>query len=180
MNDTASDTARRCTLAIIAHLALIAAWYLFVTFGNVPKFVMPSPVATLNALLQPNYAWWTNIAVTGTEIFAGYFLALGAGVVLALAFSWSKTLESFFLPLLVSLNMIPKVALGPLIIVGVVVAYLATLGLEGRLGSGGPLARLAAPIAREAATLVPKSARRRRVALPAGELKSWPPPAPAR
>ena len=35
-------------------------------------------------------------------------------------------------------------SLGPLIIVGVVVAYLATLGLEGRLGGGGPLARLAA------------------------------------
>ena len=40
-----------------------------------------------------------------------------AGVSLALVFTWSKTLESFFLPLLVSLNMIPKVALGPLIIV---------------------------------------------------------------
>jgi NitT/TauT family transport system permease protein len=32
-------------------------------------------------------------------------------------FTWSKALESFFMPLLVSLNMIPKVALGPLIIV---------------------------------------------------------------
>jgi hypothetical protein len=29
-------------------------------------------------------------------------------------------------------------AVGPLIIVGVVVAYLATLALEGRLGTGGP------------------------------------------
>jgi len=112
-----NDTVQRYTLAIFAHIALIVAWYLFVTLGNVPKFVMPSPVATLDALLQPNYSWWTNIAVTGTEIFAGYFLALIAGVVLALAFSWSKTLESFFMPLLVSLNMIPKVALGPLIIV---------------------------------------------------------------
>src|SRR2546421_12632745 len=107
----------RITLAILAHVALIAAWYLFVKLGDVPKFVMPSPVQTLNALLQPNYDWWRNIAVTGTEIFAGYFLALVAGVALALVFTWSKTLEAFFMPLLVSLNMIPKVALGPLIIV---------------------------------------------------------------
>jgi NitT/TauT family transport system permease protein len=112
-----NDTVRRYTLAIVAHIALIAAWYLFVTLGNVPKFVMPSPGATLDALLQPNYSWWTNISVTATEIFGGYFLALGGGVALALAFTWSKTLESFFMPLLVSLNMIPKVALGPLIIV---------------------------------------------------------------
>src|SRR5919206_659159 len=107
----------RWTLAILAHVALIAAWYLFVHLGNVPKFVMPSPEATLNALLQPNYSWWTNIAVTGTEIFGGYVLALVVGVALALIFTWSKTLEAFFMPLLVSLNMIPKVALGPLIIV---------------------------------------------------------------
>ena len=107
----------RWTLAVLAHVALVAAWYLFVRFGDVPKFVMPSPGATLDALLQPNYSWWTNIAVTGTEIFGGYFLALGVGVALALVFTWSKTLEAFFMPLLVSLNMVPKVALGPLIIV---------------------------------------------------------------
>src|SRR4029078_6907020 len=52
-----------------------------------------------------------------TEIFAGYFLALVIGVGLALVFTWSKTLELFSMPLLVALNMIPKVALGPLIIV---------------------------------------------------------------
>ena len=112
-----SENLQRWTFAVLAHFALILAWYLFVKLGNVPKFVMPSPAATLDALLQPNYGWWTNVLVTGTEIFAGYFLALVVGVALALVFTWSKALESFFMPLLVSLNMIPKVALGPLIIV---------------------------------------------------------------
>jgi NitT/TauT family transport system permease protein len=112
-----NENLQRYALAVLAHVALILAWYLFVKLGNVPKFVMPSPGATLDALLQPNYSWWTNILVTGTEIFAGYFLALVVGVALALAFTWSKALEAFFMPLLVSLNMIPKVALGPLIIV---------------------------------------------------------------
>jgi NitT/TauT family transport system permease protein len=61
----------RYTLGVLAHVALILAWYLFVRFGDVPKFVMPSPGATLEALLKPNYGWWSNIVVTGTEIFAG-------------------------------------------------------------------------------------------------------------
>ncbi|OFZ92701.1 MAG: nitrate ABC transporter permease [Betaproteobacteria bacterium RIFCSPLOWO2_02_67_12] len=112
-----TETLTRYAFAVLAHLALLLAWYLFVKLGNVPKFVMPSPAETLDALLSPNYGWWSNVAVTATEIFAGYFLALVAGVALALAFTWSKTLEAFFMPLLVSLNMIPKVALGPLIIV---------------------------------------------------------------
>jgi NitT/TauT family transport system permease protein len=67
--------------------------------------------------MNPNYSWWTNIAVTGTEIFGGYLIALVVGVLLALVFTWSRALEALFLPLLVTLNMIPKVALGPLIIV---------------------------------------------------------------
>lgn len=107
----------RWTFAVLAHIGLILAWYLFVEIGQVPKFVMPSPQATLDALMNPNYSWWTNIAVTGTEIFGGYLLALVVGVLLALVFTWSRTLEGLFLPLLVTLNMIPKVALGPLIIV---------------------------------------------------------------
>lgn len=108
---------RRYVIAVVAHLALVAAWYLFVRLGDVPKFVMPSPVETANALLSPNYDWWKNSVVTATEIFAGYFLALVIGVLIALAFTWSRTMEQFCMPLLVSLNMIPKVALGPLIIV---------------------------------------------------------------
>ena len=112
-----SDTIQRYAFAVISHLALVLAWYLFVKFGNVPKYVMPSPQATFAALTDGSYNWWGNVLVTGTEIFAGYFLALAAGVSLALVFTWSKPLEQFFLPLLVSLNMIPKVALGPLIIV---------------------------------------------------------------
>jgi len=112
-----NDTLQRYVLAALAHVALIAAWYLFVKLGNVPKFVMPSPGDTLRAAFDGSYGWWTNIAVTGTEIYAGYFLALVAGVALALVFTWSRSLEAFFMPLLVSLNMIPKVALGPLFIV---------------------------------------------------------------
>ena len=79
-----SETFQRYTLAIVAHLALLLAWYLFVKLGDVPKFVMPSPVRHAERAAAPNYSWWTNIAVTATEIFGGYFLALVVGVLLAL------------------------------------------------------------------------------------------------
>ena len=114
---TLESSSTRWLFALLAHIGLVLAWYLFVEIGQVPKFVMPSPLATLEALTNPNYSWWTNIAVTGTEIFGGYLLALVVGVLLALVFTWSRSLEAVCLPLLVTLNMIPKVALGPLIIV---------------------------------------------------------------
>jgi len=108
---------QRYSLAVLSHLLLIAAWHYFVVLGNVPKFVMPSPYETVSALLVPNYRWLENIAVTTVEIFAGYILAVAVGILIALLFSWFRTLEMLVMPLLVSLNMIPKVALGPLIIV---------------------------------------------------------------
>ena len=78
---------------------------------------MPTPYATIHALLVPNYRWLENIRATGIEIFAGYALAVVVGITLALIFSWFRRIEMIAMPLLVSLNMIPKVALGPLIIV---------------------------------------------------------------
>jgi len=111
------EALQRYSLAVVSHLLLIAAWHFFVVVGKVPNFVLPSPQATLNALLIPNYRWLENIAVTGTEIFGGYVLAVVIGIAIALLFSWSRWLEMIAMPLLVSLNMIPKVALGPLIIV---------------------------------------------------------------
>src|SRR5438477_272914 len=107
----------RYALAVVSHIGLVAAWYLFVKLGEVPKFVMPSPYDTVHALVVPNYRWPENIAVTTIEIFGGYILAVVFGIAAALLFSWFRWLEMAVMPLLVSLNMIPKVALGPLIIV---------------------------------------------------------------
>ena len=108
---------QRYGLAVLSHLLLVAAWHFFVVLGNVPKFVMPSPYDTVRALLIPNYRWVENVTVTAVEIFGGYFLAVVIGIGIALLFSWFRTLEMLAMPLLVSLNIIPKVALGPLIIV---------------------------------------------------------------
>ncbi|MEO8079251.1 MAG: ABC transporter permease [Caldimonas sp.] len=111
------DRWTRISMAVASHLALLLVWYLFVKFGDVPKFVMPSPVDTVRTLGVANYDWVGNALVTATEIFGGYAAALITGVLLALAFTWSKPLEALVMPLFVSLNMIPKVALGPLFIV---------------------------------------------------------------
>ena len=110
------DAARRYAPAIAAHAALIVAWYLFVKFGHVPYYIMPSPVDTVETLASPNYHWWA-IRSSPRPRFSAAIAGRcgrrpdGAGVHLV------EPLEALMMPLLVSLNMIPKVALGPLIIV---------------------------------------------------------------
>jgi NitT/TauT family transport system permease protein len=103
-------------IAIAAHVALVVAWYLWVELGYVPRYIMPSPLATV-ASLWAGYDWLHNTFITASQIFVGYLIATVFGVGVALLSSWSRVVDQAVMPLMVSLNMIPKVALGPLFIV---------------------------------------------------------------
>ena len=109
--------AARAATILLVHLGLVALWAAAVPLLAIPRFVLPTPWETLRTLAVPTYAWASNSLVTTAEIFGGYGLGVAVGVTLALMFSWSRALALVFLPLFVTLNMIPKVALGPLIIV---------------------------------------------------------------
>ena len=104
-------------IILASHLMVIVLWHGFVVLGDVRPFIMPSPLATIETITVPTYQWLNNTLVTGAEIYGGYAAGVIAGVTLAVLFSWSRTLNVVFMPLFVSINMIPKVALGPLFIV---------------------------------------------------------------
>ena len=116
MRDKRVSGLGRWGLAIAVHLVLIAVWQAWVTLADVPAYVLPTPVATFMALFE-GYGWWANTLVTAGEVFLGYGLAVVVGVLLAMLFTWSRFLNALLMPLIVSTNMIPKVALGPLVIV---------------------------------------------------------------
>jgi NitT/TauT family transport system permease protein len=105
------------TIVVAVHLAVIVLWQVTVDAFEVQKFVLPSPLATLATLASVKYAWASNLLVTAVEILGGFGLGALVGVALAMLFSWSPPLSLVLLPLFVTLNMIPKVALGPLFIV---------------------------------------------------------------
>lgn len=115
--DGASSPARSFAVVLIVHLAVLVLWQIAVDALHVPKFILPSPLATVQTLGTANYAWGVNTLVTAIEILGGFALGAFVGVALAVIFSWAPLLSLVLLPLFVTLNMIPKVALGPLFIV---------------------------------------------------------------
>ncbi|AML51791.1 ABC transporter permease [Falsihalocynthiibacter arcticus] len=104
-------------VAFMSHVAVLVVWELAVKLFDVPRFILPAPSEIIMTLGSSRYDWLGNTWVTALEICGGYFFAIVLGVAAALIFSWSKTLSMMFFPLLITLNMIPKVALGPLVIV---------------------------------------------------------------
>lgn len=103
--------------AIGAHLGFVLIWQLVVTFSEIPAYILPSPWDTLMEITESSYNWGLHIRVTGMEIFGGYMLAVVVGVALAVLFVWLPTMNQAFMPLLVTLNMIPKIAMAPLFII---------------------------------------------------------------
>jgi NitT/TauT family transport system permease protein len=115
--DGGGGSARSLAIILVVHLAVLVLWQVAVELFQVPKFILPSPLAALATLAAPNYAWASNVLVTAAEILGGFSLGAVVGVALAVFFTWSPLVSLLLLPLFVTLNMIPKVALGPLFIV---------------------------------------------------------------
>lgn len=107
----------RYATILVVHLAVLAVWWAVSASGMVKPFILPSPQATFATIFQPRYKWLDNTLVTATEVFVGYGLAVVFGVAMALLFSWFRALQATLLPLFVTISMIPKVALGPLLVV---------------------------------------------------------------
>lgn len=107
----------RYLYAVGAHLAFLLVWQAATMLTDVPAYILPSPVAAFAELWEPSYNWPTHILATALEIFGGYALAVVVGVALAVVFVWVPALNAALMPLLVTLNMVPKVAMAPLFIV---------------------------------------------------------------
>ncbi len=117
MSEATRQSVRSAAIIVLVHAAVIVLWQVLVDVFQVPKFVLPSPLDTIKTLGSAQYAWVSNSLVTAAEILGGFALGSVVGVALAVMFTWSPLVSAILLPLFVTLNMIPKVALGPLIIV---------------------------------------------------------------
>lgn len=112
-----SSTWRKLAIIVFVHVIFVGIWWGAIIFGDIPTYILPTPWESLQTLRVENFNWMTHFVATSQEIFGGYILAVVVGVVVAVLFSWSRTIDEILMPLLVTLNMIPKVAMAPLFIV---------------------------------------------------------------
>lgn len=103
--------------AVLAHAGFVLLWQLVVMAADVPAYILPTPLQTIAEITESSYNWGTHIWVTSLEIFGGYAIAVVVGVALAVIFVWVPGLNAAMMPLLVTLNMVPKVAMAPLFII---------------------------------------------------------------
>ena len=98
---------------------LLLAWEAAAHWGWIDAFLLSSPSRMAKAAIQlaAEGSLWLHVRVTLVEALLGFTLGLGIGFALAVLLwwfpFWRKTLD----PYLVILNALPKIALGPVLIV---------------------------------------------------------------
>jgi len=100
-------------------IAFVALWELSASVGWIDPFIMSSPsrVCATIARLYADGDLFLHIGVTLAETVIGFFLGTLIGSLIAIVLWWSPTLSRILDPYLVVLNALPKIAMGPILIV---------------------------------------------------------------
>lgn len=99
--------ARRYLPPALLLAALIGVWELYVDLGGADPLILPPPHAVASALYTDRSLLWSNFLVTAKEILLGVLVASVAGLALAVALHFSKTLRRAVYPLLVGSQAVP-------------------------------------------------------------------------
>lgn len=98
---------------------LIILWEVSSQLKWINSFVYSSPSKILNTIINLHNTnnLYQHIFTTIYETFLSFSLATIIGILVATLLWWNKTLYKIFDPFLTVLNSLPKVALGPIIII---------------------------------------------------------------
>ena len=110
---------RICQIAIVAFFLIL--WEIAARLGWINTFLASSPssvIETFFSLIKQNNLW-NHVWVTVYETLISFTLASVIGFFVASILWWNKTIAKVMDPYLTILNSLPKVALGPLIIIWV-------------------------------------------------------------
>ena len=111
------ERALRVALPVAVLVLVLAVWELAVRLGNIPPYVLPSPVLILRTLFADGALLSQSLLVTLVTTFEGFLLAAAGGIGLAVLFNQSRLVEFSLYPYAIILQVTPIVAIAPLLLV---------------------------------------------------------------
>jgi NitT/TauT family transport system permease protein len=107
----------RAGLPAAGAVTLVAGWWLATIVFHIQRLLVPTPADVVGVFGRLPVFLATNAVVTLVETLVGFGLAAVAGLVIGVALTSSRVIERAFLPTLVTVNSIPKLAVAPLLTV---------------------------------------------------------------
>jgi len=112
---------RDASMAISAGaiLLLLLCWEVVCRIGEVPSWLLPSPVQIAASMWENRQVLPGHVATTLFATVSGFALAVAAGIPLAILITSSPVARNVLYPLFLVFQSVPKVALAPLILLWV-------------------------------------------------------------
>lgn len=113
-------------------IALIGLWEILAKLEVIDTFIMSSPsriISTIGELYSSGNLFY-HIFTTLKEALIGFLIATIGGTLIAIILWWNDTLRKILDPYIVVLNSLPKIALGPIIIIWVGVGTQAIVTMD--------------------------------------------------
>lgn len=124
------------TLIVITQISILliflGLWEILARVGAIDTFILSSPsrIALTIKDLYLAGSLFTHILTTLWEALIGFVIATLGGTLIAILLWWNETLRKILDPYIVVLNSLPKIALGPLIIIWVGVGTSAIVTMD--------------------------------------------------
>jgi len=110
--DTTLKSAIGSTLTLIG---LIVVWEALARYYDIPGWILPTPSAIAEAMVEWRHELVGHTAVTLYETLVGFALSIAVSIPLAVAVVYSPLLQNSIYPILLALQSTPKVAIAPLL-----------------------------------------------------------------
>ena len=104
-------------LAMLAVVVVLVLWEIVVVVFGVREIILPRPSKILSVMIEERALLIRNMWVTLYEILVGFVLSVIVGIGLAVAIVHSKVIEKTLYPLIVAFQNVPRVAVGPLLVI---------------------------------------------------------------
>jgi NitT/TauT family transport system permease protein len=111
------DMLGRVVLPMLSFIFLLVAWEISVIVFDIREYIMPPPSTFLERVVDDRAILWRHMLVTGNEVILGFTWATLFSIPLALVIALIPPVERAFYPLIVFFQLIPKIAIAPLLIV---------------------------------------------------------------
>lgn len=108
---------RKRLAAMILFGVFFAMWESAVTLFGIKEYLLPPPSKVWTEFLRRYDTVMASAWVTTQEIVAGYLVAVVVSIPLALSVAYSRFMENAVYPIVVFLQIIPKIAIAPLFII---------------------------------------------------------------
>ena len=102
-------------LPIASFILGIIFWELYVRVFKVPAFLFPPPSAIVQVYFTGRIDWVGQTLVTLNEAIFGLVIGVAVGFVIALVITLSSVLNKILMPYIVGLQVLPKVAIAPIL-----------------------------------------------------------------